>query len=647
MSQAQTTSDVAKLSVQNIGGISETEVTFSPGVTILSGRNASNRTSLLQGIMAALGSDRVSLKGDAQDGEAKLTIAGETFTRSLKRRDGDVVMNGDPYLDDSRAADLFAFLTSSNEARRAVENDADLRDLIMRPIDTEEIEAEIGRLKARRREIDTELDELASLEQRLPELEEKRERLDDEIEQKRRELEETEERIGEADRDVESTKKEKQKLEDRLEALNEVRSEYKEAQRELESQRERVAALESELEELKDERRELPDVSQYTLENLSDQIGQLRARQKSLNSTVTELQTIIQFNEDMVEDSDGVAVLEDGTEAQPVTSKLESDQSSVTCWTCGSKVEKRKIEDTLDRLRELRKEKLEERNEVQSELEELKAEKKTQEKKKHQRERIGSRIEQTVSELERRRDRVQELEDRPKELENRLDELEEEIERFREESNEEILDLHKQANQLEFEIGRLVDDREDVSSEIDELKEELDRRDELQEERASIKEQLEDLRTRIDQIETEAVDQFNDHMETVLDILEYENIERVWIEQKKKEVREGRRKVEKSIFDLHVVRNPESGAAYEDELAHLSESEREITGFVFAFAGYLTHDLHEEIPFLLLDSLEAIDSERIAAFVEYVDNYADHTVVALLPEDAQATADDYQYIHSI
>ena len=49
----------ATLSATNIGGIDETKVSFQQGVTVLSGRNATNRTSLLQAIMAALGSDQV------------------------------------------------------------------------------------------------------------------------------------------------------------------------------------------------------------------------------------------------------------------------------------------------------------------------------------------------------------------------------------------------------------------------------------------------------------------------------------------------------------------------------------------------------------------------------------------------------------
>lgn len=67
---------------------------------------------------------------------------------------------------------------------------------------------------------------------------------------------------------------------------------------------------------------------------------------------------------------------------------------------------------------------------------------------------------------------------------------------------------------------------------------------------------------------------------------------------------------------------------------HLSESEREVTGLTFALAGYLVHDVHETVPFMLLDSLEAIDSNRLADLVTHFSEYVQFLVVALLPEDA-------------
>jgi len=135
--------------------------------------------------------------------------------------------------------------------------------------------------------------------------------------------------------------------------------------------------------------------------------------------------------------------------------------------------------------------------------------------------------------------------------------------------------------------------------------------------------------------------------EELLEVLDYSNLERIWIEQVQKEVREGRRKAIKDTFELHVVRTTESGTTYEDTINHLSESEREITGLIFALAGYLVHDVHEHLPVLLLDSLEAIDSERIAELIEYLEAYADCLVVALLPEDASALDDRHQRVSDI
>ena len=52
----------ATVSVRNLGGIDMESVTFEPGVTVLTGRNATNRTSLLRSVAAALGGSAGELK---------------------------------------------------------------------------------------------------------------------------------------------------------------------------------------------------------------------------------------------------------------------------------------------------------------------------------------------------------------------------------------------------------------------------------------------------------------------------------------------------------------------------------------------------------------------------------------------------------
>jgi hypothetical protein len=136
-------------------------------------------------------------------------------------------------------------------------------------------------------------------------------------------------------------------------------------------------------------------------------------------------------------------------------------------------------------------------------------------------------------------------------------------------------------------------------------------------------------------------------MDTVLDILDYGNLDRIWVERVESQAREGRRNITKTEFRLHIVRTTDDGVSYEDDFSHLSESEREVTGLVFALAGYLAHDVYEEVPFVLLDSLEAIDSERISALVDYMKDYSDYLVVALLEEDAAALDESYTRITDI
>ncbi|MFW5977610.1 MAG: chromosome segregation protein SMC, partial [Halohasta sp.] len=189
--------------------------------------------------------------------------------------------------------------------------------------------------------------------------------------------------------------------------------------------------------------------------------------------------------------------------------------------------------------------------------------------------------------------------------------------------------------------------REDLDERIENVEAELAEREQLKTDREELRGRLETLRGRVDRLETEAVEAFNDHMDAVLETLGYDNLDRIWIERTTEPVTEGRRTVEESAFELHVVRSTDDGRAYEDTVGHLSESEREVTGLVFALAGYLVHEVHEELPFMILDSLEAIDADRIAALVDYLSEYAETVVVALLPEDAQALDDDYHRVTEI
>ncbi|MDY7082921.1 MAG: ATP-binding protein, partial [Halobacteria archaeon] len=202
MSQSQRNRKT-RLSASNIGGINELETEFYPGVNILGGPNASNKTSTLHAIMAALGSNDVSLQSGKTEGSAELTIDGETYTRKLERKNGDVVSSGDPFLTDDqevKKADLFAFLLEDNIARRAIESDTNLREVLMCPVDIDEIERELRQLREEREETKQKIQEVEELESRIPELREEKQNVNDEINELREELEALEKEFEELDK---------------------------------------------------------------------------------------------------------------------------------------------------------------------------------------------------------------------------------------------------------------------------------------------------------------------------------------------------------------------------------------------------------------------------------------------------------------
>ena len=685
MSPSQATETALAVEVTNLGGISETQVALDTGINVLSGRNATNRTSFLRAVMGALGSEQVSLKADADAGEVELTIHGETYTRRLTQQGDSVRMSGDPYLEEPAVADLFAFLLESNEARLAVSRSEDLRELIMRPVDVEAIKADIEAASAEKRRLDDRLKELEGLAEERPELEAKKQRLADDIEAKREELAAKREELAEMDGSVEASRQDKQALEEALASLQSVQSTIEETRFQLETERESRETLREELASLEAERESVsPADTEESLDvdvpsDIDARLESLRERRAALDSTASQLQSVIQFNEELLAgsndeltdalqsvgttdanpdsavdvddesdgDDGGVDADEGGIEpaSGPTSQLLEGEQ--VGCWTCGSHVQTAQIEATLEQLRSLRREKLTERSEIGDRIDELTTAQSERESVRRERQWLVQRIEGTEAELEERADRIESLEAKLADLREEASELESTVESLDADRETAVLSTHKAITEIEFELSQLESDHDAVTERIETVESKLAERERLQAERESVSERLTELRTRIERLEDDAVEAFNTHMDNVLNALGYDNLERIWIERTTEQAREGRRLVERSVFQLHIVRSGPDGATYEDTIEHLSESEREVTGLVFALAGYLVHEVYDEVPIMVLDSLEAIDSDRIARLVEYFDEYAETILVALLPEDAAALDDEYHRVTDI
>jgi DNA repair exonuclease SbcCD ATPase subunit len=634
---SQQTVPKAAISVQNIGGIDTCEATFHPGTTVLPGRNATNRTSLLSALSGALGGSAASIKSDEKEGEVTLTLNGTEHTRRYIREEDGIRTEGDTYTHNEDVIDLFAVLLEDNPARQAVERGDDLREILMKPVDTDAIEQRIESIERERRDINERLDEIENERERLPALEECRTDLRNEYTTLETELEEVRATVEEYDANEEAA----EAAEELFDELEELREDLERKRDEIETQEMSIQALRDEREELETELEEL-DTRDKEMDSIEHELTRLRERERGLDDTIADLSAVVEFTGGLLED--GCPDLPGAESDNDVLSGLNPDLRTVECWTCGSEVSVDEIDAQVETFRETVADRRAERQEVREQIDELQAKRDELRAIAERREKLESRLPEIVSQIDQRQDRVDQHESELETIRTEIEEIEAELEEMEELRESDLLEQYQRLSELEYERGRLDRELGDVEDRLEQLDELSNEREQLEAQRKELTEEIASLRTRIEDLEAAAVESFNEHVADVLDLLEYRNIERVWIERTEREVREGRRKVTKSVFDLHIVRATEDGSVYEDTVDTLSESEREVVGLMVALAGYLVHEVYETVPFMLLDSLEAIDSERIAALIEYFTEYAPYLVVALLPEDAAALDDEYERV---
>lgn len=622
-----------RVEIENLGGINSLTTSLPSGVTILSGQNATNRTSFLRSIAGALGGKESApvLKSDANQGEVKLEIDDSTASRTYERSNGSVIAKGDPLIDTPEIVDTYVSIFSTNPARIAIRgNSGNLREILMRGVDTAAIKSEIRSLKQRKQTLEDQKRDIEAAQEKLPAKEEKRQQLKNELEEVQNELSEVEQEIE----DYKATTEEIEAAEDYLETLETRRENLRRVENRIERTQSNIASLEEERESIEKSLNDFSLSEEEEIE-LEGELQSLESQIDALQNQVAELSDIISHNRSILE-ADGI--VESFQEMNDVTSQIDPSSSTVHCWTCGSEVERTSIESRIDTLQQVRQEKNSELQALRQERSEIEQKLSTFQNQRHERNRLESELSEIESAIESEQASLQDLTEKKAQLEEDVSDLQEQVSETEELRNSDLPEAYERLSQLEHTRGQKETQIEQVEQEIAELEEVIDSKGDVEEEMAQIQDELEAARGRIERIENQIVDKFNNQMDDLLDRMGYENISRVWLERI---IEDGS---QASDFEIHLVREAEDGTVYEDTLSTLSESERELIGIMVALAGYFVHEVSDEIPVLLFDSVEAIDADRLESLLDYIKDFAPYIVIALLPEEASAI--DRRTIHA-
>jgi len=352
------TSKEIEATVRNIGGIEEATVPFSPGTTLFIGQNATNRTSLLAALNAALGGTQATLKTDADDGGVVLQMDDGKYTRWFERENGSVTTTGEPYTDEPELVNLYATLLEHNRVRRAVEMQGDIREVLLEPVDTDKIQSELRDHQRQRERLSNDIERAERKANDIGLLRNKMAETEEELSETENELAELVERIEEAEATEEEVE-EAEKLRDRLDDL---RTDLASVEDKIDHHTAELNTAKESIQRLEDEEFEVPP---------EEEIEGKKKRRTELKDEIESIENEIALIESVVETSRRVSNTEtplfERVEGETPVAELDPANVEVECPMCGSHVSRGEVEGHIEELTGLVTEKRQRRNELQSE----------------------------------------------------------------------------------------------------------------------------------------------------------------------------------------------------------------------------------------------------------------------------------------
>lgn len=565
--------------IDNIAGIREGSATIEPGVNAIKGSNWQGKSSLIAAIETVMGTTSPLTEG-AEHGRVELTTDEATVVTELVRQNDQIVRRGERYLGDDQdriCAELFAFLDENNAVRRAVRDGDPLEELLTRPLDFENIEAQIAEYRREREQVERELDRAEDAAAKVPRKQETVTTLESELEALRAEREEV---VGEGETDGD--------VEARRDELSDARAERDRVADRISRLEDTIERSRDRLQERRDEREAL-EVPEET--DIASEVADARAALQDIERDVELLQSVYEANNRVLDEQRSDLLTE-------VDHGLVDD--TLTCWVCGSDGDREEFTAQLEQLRDRLSSLREEAEAYRDRVAELETKQETVRERRRRERDLAEEISDLEARLTDREESLSTARDRLAELDARVEELSAVVE----DTDSRLTDIESEIKYKERELAETRD-------ELDSLEARAEQREMLEERREEIRETLEALRTRIERTKRQTREAFDDAID---DILSRFNVGF-----------EAARLT--STFELVVARD-----GREASLDTLSEGERELIGIVAVLAGHTAFDVSERVPVLLLDGVGALARDHLHTLVGYLRERADYLVVTAYPE---------------
>jgi len=618
-----------------------TSVRVPPGVAVLWEESPERRSLLVQCLRIGLGSEAVALDSDIERGQVRMELDGSSYKRSIERTDGRPVASGDRYLDDAELADRYAFLQRSLARERPISDTAVLRDVLFHPSRIEEKRDHVEQLMDEVSELNQQLAAMSSSESELSSLSDRREVLEDRIEDLEQRLDRKESEIRQRQDARTGGTVTPTGVQPSLGEIRGAREDVRDIRYEIRTTFEVLSSLHDERRSVRNELRAVEQRIGDSAGDGSVSVTNLRREKEQLQRSVRQLQNVIELASGLL-DRDGSGPLVEELADSPGTAfeSVGEAGGELVCLMCGSAIESQQVEATVETLRSIRTAKIAEMDDLEAKIEERERENNREQRVLNRKLELERKVEDIESEIENRREVVSRLRDRRASLVANLEQFQNGL-RSREEADEnELLALEREATRLTLDLHRADSEWEDLVGRTNRIVERLEKRDDLRAERTRMTEKRAMLRAEIDDIEGELIERFNDTLQTLVEAIDPEPVEDVWLERRGVNSGAVDRGPDRTVPALYVSRDPGTEADSGDTVENVGTDCRSVAAFLTRLAGYIVHDVHETVPFMLVEPPDCLGEESVERTIEQLSSAPEYLIVSTAqPVDVEATED--------
>jgi DNA repair exonuclease SbcCD ATPase subunit len=590
-----------EIEIQNIAGIRSGETTVQEGVNVVQASNFKGKSSFMTALRVGAGATGIydeptPLTEGEEAGSVVVDIDGQKHEVNLSAEGRQVSIDGEPYIADEVdqvCARLFAFLDEQNPIRKAVRNGEDLTEYLQKPLDIQDIDAQIGKKQSEKRELKDKISEIQESKEKAQEAEAKINRLTSELEDLRSKKEELEEQIEEE----EATSEAENELSDRRGTLNTI-------ERKIDSLENRQSTKESALE---DKQQELEDIT-VPPEPDEDEIEEKQARINVISEQIDLLEDLRDANENILNQGE-VELVSD------INRSIGGD--TVECWVCGTESKKEEIENKVAEIKTNLKPLRREKEELNGEVADLRKNKRNRERAKSKQEELRSDVSKIENDLSDIRVDLENKKRKKEELQQEIEELQSEVE----EEEGAYGELSEKITNVKAEIKTKEDVVADERQKKERSEENIEPVEPIKESVKELSDEINTLQEKKTDKQMQLKDEFNRSLDEIIDSFapgfDGGRLDVITDEKTGDVVR----------FDLNVVRDGK-----EIPIENLSEGERELVGVIVTSAGYRTFEVGERTPLIMIDGISQLAAMNLNGLVDFLKDKAEYLVTTAYPE---------------